>query len=168
MGEQREPIFYSDLESAEALKDTHIFPIEQDDSGGIRRQKKLTFQGLRNWLDSIYDFLGLTAYKDRVKTKVLWTGPLSVVSTPTILDGGESFDDWDLIQFDVVLVSDTVLSNPSTSVTSFGKDGIGTGALSFFNGTDRLIINKVSNTSFQIITKQMALANVSRIIGISL
>lgn len=100
----------------------------------------------------------------RGRTKVLWTGPLSVVSTPTSLDGGEKFSDWDLIEIDFNVISDTVLTNV-TSQTQRQQNFFRQDA---YSDSGVLRCEKVSDTTFQIGFKTVVAGNISRIIGISL
>lgn len=121
--------------------------------------------------DLIDDILGTipaetdanTAYKDRVKTKVLWTGPLSVVSTPTSLDGGEKFSDWDYVFIDVNLISDVNMYDS----TSFKHD-FNTDLNRFYSDTGNLRFKRLTDTTFEMNQKTLAAGNISRIIGISL
>jgi hypothetical protein len=103
-----------------------------------------------------------TTYRTRTKTKVLWTGPLSVVSTPTSLDVGEKFSDWDFFVVVVNLESDTnnfsVVEMPIHKLTSHR----------FYRDSFVLGVQFNDDTTFEIFAKTMAAANVVEIRGISL
>ena len=104
-----------------------------------------------------------TAYKDRVKTKVLWTGPLSVVGVPTSLNGGEKFSDWDLIMIEVSLQSDVEIFTPTSMIIRMSVN-----KCDFYSDLGRFKYSKLSDTSFEIDLKTVAAGNIQRIIGISL
>lgn len=137
-------------EVIEPLDGADLEEVFQPSSGGLRREKKAT-------LDEKKAF-----YKGT--TKVLWTGPLAVVSTPASLDGAEKFSDWDRIEVHFSLFSDT----STFAKTPFTVDFNLLNDINAYSDTGVLVFNKLSDTSFQINTKTVALGNIQRIIGISL
>ncbi len=97
------------------------------------------------------------------ETKVLWTGPLSVVGVTASLDTGEKFSDWDMIDVEFNMNSDANLffttpismSIVEATIRSWGNSGY-------------ITFQKLSDTTFQINGKTVASGNISRIIGIKL
>ena len=98
--------------------------------------------------------------------KVLWTGPLSVVSTPTSLGGGEAFSDWSRIEVHFSTTSDSDTANKEPHTISIG--------LGFSNkiivhgGTGDMRFEQLTDTTFQLGLKTVLAGNIQRIIGIKL
>ena len=97
--------------------------------------------------------------------KVLWTGPLSVISTPTSLNGDEKFSDWDLIQVDFNVESDLSTFNRVPYVLNRYST---TGSYRVFGPTGSMDITFLSDTSFRITAKTLSAGNITEIRGISL
>lgn len=104
-----------------------------------------------------------TAYKDREKTKVLRTGPFSVVGVTITLDGGEKFSNWNMIEIQFNLDSDSSLFNIDPAVTTLA--GINT--VRKFSNTGEMTFQRLTDTTFELDSKTVAAGNISRIIGIS-
>ena len=105
-----------------------------------------------------------TTYRTRTKIKVLWTGPLSVITTPTSLDGGEKFSDWDRIEVHFNMFSDTSNSGRVPMTVS----SIGLTDVYCYSDLGRLVFLKIDDSTFELAQKTIALGNIQRIIGISL
>lgn len=150
---------YSGLDNKAPVLDD-IFPFEETtESTGAERQKHATGAQIKTMVGADVN----EAYKDRIKTKVLWTGPLSVVSTPTSLDGSEKFSDWDRIEIHGTVVSDSDIGTviPFTLST--------TNSVRWLDSSgNSMIFDFIDDTSFQISSKSASLGNIQRIIGISL
>lgn len=136
--------------------ESEVYNVDTEQNEKVKKSTDKTyFQGA--------EVLANTAYKDRVKTKVLWTGPLSVVSTPTSLDGSEDFTDWDYYIIQVSLTSDVLTFIGSTMIgTVFANTS------EFFSDSGTLVFKRLSDTTFELLTKTVASGNISRIIGVSL
>ncbi len=105
---------------------------------------------------------------EKVKTKVLWTGPLSTVSTPTSLDAGEKFSDWDIIIVTFNLRNNTDVSQV-TPLPIFRSLGFNQVALYTAVGDgSKMRVYLSSDTTFELVDKTVTQGNISRIIGISL
>lgn len=100
-------------------------------------------------------------------TKILWTGPLSVVSTPTSLDSGEDFDNWDAIIIDANLTSDSgtnFQTHQYIPLLSFGDNK----TIVFYTAAGTIAIRRITSTSFEISSKSLPTGSVFKLIGISL
>jgi len=102
--------------------------------------------------------------RNRVKTKVLWTGPLSIVSTPSSLDGSEKFSDWDMIVINMSVTSDSFMSASITSTLVLSVPD----SIRSYSDTAFMQFQKLSDTSFELAIKSVTAGNIQRIIGISL
>lgn len=103
----------------------------------------------------------------RGRTKILWTGPLSVVSTPTSLNGGEKFSDWDAYIVQSRPQDDSSLSVVQTAIL-FPEIGSLVAVFTGWSDSGFFTFQKITDTTFQIQTKTIAAGNISSIIGISL
>jgi len=129
---------------------------------GTEREKNCT----RDQLMSEGAVADNTAYKDRVKTKVLWTGPLSIEGVPTSLDAGERFGEWDSVVVLIRVDNNTINNSGEPWFLPLGMGILTIRSISQVSGI--MTFEKLSDTTFQITSKTMAAGNISRIIGVNL
>lgn len=138
------------LEQIDEIKDTTLLILYDPDSPDTVKHKKDSGVNVKSYTKGF--------------TKVLWTGPLFVVSTPTSLDGGEKFSDWDMIIIEFNFNSDVAIGGgtPFTQLESL------LGNLDGWSDTGKIRYHPIDDTTFEISIKTIAAGNISRIIGVSL
>lgn len=157
-----EKLFNRDLKGT--IEDNDRFVI----GGNGNPDKNVLASTVKAWILAFTDIVANIAYRNRVKTKVLWTGPLSVVSTPTSLDGVEKFSDWDIVFIAFNLRNDTDISQV-TPIPIFRSLGFTQAAIyTAVADAEKLRVNIINDTSFEIVSKTVAQGNISYIVGVSL
>jgi hypothetical protein len=96
--------------------------------------------------------------------RVLWTGPLSVISVPTTLNAGESFSDWDRIVLYVSLESATT----STTGTTLEANPLYLDAKRIYSDIGNIRFRKLTDTTFEVDLASVSPWNIQRIEGVKL
>lgn len=108
--------------------------------------------------------------EEKVKSKVLWTGPLNVAGVPTSLNIGEKFSDWDQIIIEANPTSDTDIGNIVENTYSLTQGLAPRNIIipSWAVISQIITWGYVSDTQFLMGVKTSPGGNISRIIGIKL